>query len=109
MTSTIREMNIKDLETLSGGTIGACEHDSLFLTDIGAMKEKVGAWDLTIHWGSASSKVDAAWNKLGIRCVSHPATDNAYYINGKAVSRDDALKAAASAKGYSGSLFRYAI
>lgn len=107
MTRTTTEMNTMDLETVSGGVIGECNKDSKFLTDIGIMKSEVGCMDLTFHWKSSSKKVDDAWQSVGIRCVSKPAGDNVYYINGKKVSRNDAIKAAACATGFSGPTYSY--
>ena len=107
MTNAIKEMNIDELELVAGGTIGDSILDSEFLKAAGVMDHEVGAWDMTFHWETYSAKVDEAWKKAGIRCVSHPIWDNVYYINGRAVSRNDAIKAAAEVLGFNGSVSRY--
>lgn len=107
MNNTTKEMNMKELEKVTGATIGITNSDSKFLVDMGALASEVGCLDLTIHWGSSSDKVDEAWKKLGVRCVSHPASDNVYYVGGKLASRNDAIKAAAAAAGFTGRLNNY--
>ena len=39
-----------------------------------------------------SNKVDKAWEKAGVRCVTNYFLTNDYYVNGKKVSRIEALE-----------------
>lgn len=107
MTNAVNEMNIEDLEFVVGGTIGNSLSDSKFLTAAGVMDGEIGAWDMTFHWNTYSAKVDEAWKKAGVRCVSDPVWDNVYYVNGKPVSRNDAIRAAADTLGFKGHVSVY--
>ncbi len=107
MTNAVKEMNIEDLEIVTGGTIGHTDRDGRFLAAIGVMDSEFGTWDTTFHWNSSSKKLDDAWNKVGVRCVSSPVWDNVYYINGKPVSRENAIKYVAKSVGYTGSISEF--
>ena len=100
---TIREENIKkinselkkltdeQLEQVAGSTIGQTSSDTKFLYDYGLMNSHYGTIPVTFEWISKSAKVDAGWAKAGITCVTKPFKDNQYFLNGKEISRGEAV------------------
>lgn len=87
----MNEINAEQLDQVSGGNLGMTASDSAFFKAIGVMTDSYSATGLMFSWESGSAKVDEAWSKFGITCVSAPVGNNLYYYQGREISRYDAL------------------
>ncbi|SDY15009.1 hypothetical protein SAMN02910264_01555 [Ruminococcaceae bacterium YAD3003] len=85
------ELDLLDLDTVTGGNISETAKDSQFLTEIGVMNDGISEMRLTFAWDSNSAAVDAGWASIGIVCVTVPFDTNRYYLNGKQIGRKAAL------------------
>ena len=85
------ELDLLDLDTVTGGNISETAKDSQFLTEIGVMNDGISEMRLTFGWDSKSAAVDAGWASIGIVCVTVPFDTNRYYLNGKQIGRKAAL------------------
>ena len=96
MTSN-KELTINQLGGISGGnTTETCMDISLFYK-LGLITEFIGSLDVAFDWENSSIKVDTAWAKVGITCVSKYVYLNEYYYQGKKITRDEAVKIAEDA------------
>ena len=89
-----KDLTLEQLTMVNGGVIGEVVHDSWSLYKLGLIDEEISGYDAIFHWETSSAKVDAAWAKIGITCVSHPASDNEYYYQGRSITQDEAVKIA---------------
>ena len=100
--------------TVSAGTINvsATAHqaakDSQFLNDMGLCPDRWGECYARFHWDEVSQWDDGCWAKVGVCCVSHYWYSNDYYIDGKEVTRYEALEYAAKKLGKSYEWKKYA-
>lgn len=85
------ELDHLDLNNVSGGNITETAKDSKFLTEIGVMNDGISEMRLTFGWDSNSAAVDTGWASIGITCVTVPFDTNRYYLNGKQITRKEAL------------------
>ena len=90
----IKDLNLDQLEIVSGGVLGDIIYDSYTLYDAGLIDEKVALSDAVFHWESYSLKVQEAWKKISITCVAYAFSDNEYYYNGNKITQDEARKIA---------------
>ncbi len=88
------ELNTEQLDQVNGGVIGESMKDSEVLYKLGILKEDIGFSELTFHWKTYSPKVDEAWSSIGITSVSHPASPNEYFYQGKSITQDEAIQIA---------------
>ena len=88
------ELDMKQLDTISGGLLGDVIDDSVVLHKLGLMDEEFGIIDVTCNWKSSSAKVDAAWAKIGITCCSRPGSENSYFYQGRSITGDEAKQIA---------------
>jgi hypothetical protein len=88
------ELDMNQLDTISGGLLGDVIDDSVLLHKLGIMDEEFGIADVTFSWKSCSAKVDAAWAKIGITCCSRPGSENSYFYQGRSITGDEAKKIA---------------
>lgn len=88
------ELDMVRLNTINGGSMGQVTADSELLHKLGLMDEEFGTFDVMFHWESCSEKVDDAWAKIGITCVSFYDYNNYYYYEGQGISWNDAQKIA---------------
>ena len=79
------------LNMVTGGDFDETAWDSWALYRKGLIDKRYGTADMVFHWVTNSAKVDAAWSKAGIRCLSKPISSNRYYKDGKEISHDLAL------------------
>jgi len=56
------------------------------------MKEEHVGLSTFFCWDSVSKQVDAGRARVGITCVTKFAAPNQYFLNGKEISRDEAVK-----------------
>ena len=89
-----KDLTLDQLTMVNGGVVGEVIHDSWSLYKLGLIDEEISGYDAIFHWETSSAKVDAAWAKIGITCVSHPASDNEYYYQGRSITQDEAVKIA---------------
>ena len=89
-----KELNTEQLDQVNGGVIGDSMKDSEVLYKLGILKEDIGFAELTFHWNTYSAKVDDAWSSIGITSVSHPASPNEYFYQGKSITQDEAIQIA---------------
>lgn len=76
-----------ELNMVTGGDIDQTSLDSRVLKDYGLIDSHYSEAQLMIHWVKYSAKVDAAWAKIGITCVTCPFYANRYYNkDGKRIS-----------------------
>ena len=87
-----KELDINELQGVSGGYLGEVTEDSELLHKLGLIDEEVSDYDVMFHWESSSAKVDGGWAKVGITCVSTYDFFNKYFYQGKAISRKKAYE-----------------
>ncbi|MBR3461085.1 MAG: hypothetical protein IKH20_00235 [Clostridiales bacterium] len=92
-----KELDINELQGVSGGYLGEVTGDSELLHNLGLIDEELGLFDLLIHWESNSAKVDEGWGKVGVTCESVYDFSNAYFYQGKKISRTKAYEIAKNA------------
>lgn len=90
----LKELDMKDLEIVSGGVIGEVVNDSEFLHKNGLMDGDFNSFEATFNWNDCSDKVSKAWETIGITCVTHPASDNEYFYNGHPITYNEAREIA---------------
>ena len=90
----IKELDMVQLDKINGGSIGQVTADSELLHKLGLMDEEFSTFEVMFHWESRSAKVDEAWGKLGITCVSFHDYNNYYYYEGHGISWDKAQQIA---------------
>ncbi len=99
--------------TISAGTksvsasVGSTSSDSEFLHEIGICSDSSGWTDTIFHWGNVSNKVDKAWAGVGVTSVTNFAGENSYYINGREVTRREAVEYAAEKLGKNVDMNKY--
>ncbi len=86
------ELMNKELNMVAGGNIIETSTDSYLLYGTGHMSDIYTEGDLIFNWAEDSAKVDAGWRDAGITCVSNPISFNAYFKDGKQISRGDAIR-----------------
>ena len=74
-----------------GGSLLECARDSFALWDCQLLDEYWNTIEVLENWRNISTLVDEAWLKAGVEVVSKPLGGSVYKIDGKKVSRDDAL------------------
>ena len=93
------EMMIDEqLDFVAGGNNHETAQDSRFLNDMGTGCDRIGAYRASID-GKAVNRVNNAWEKLGVTVYSYNSVlgdwfghKNTYQIDGKPVSREDAIE-----------------
>jgi len=93
----MNKLEIIDLEKVTGGTAGETTGDSENLHKLGLIDEELGFLDVTFHWESSSAKVDEAWAKVGVTCVTCFDFGNMYFYQGQRISRTKANEIASAA------------
>ena len=83
------------LEQVAGGNAGECALESEFFNDLGYNIPVMGFLYMEFNWEEGSAKVKEAWAHFGVDCDIAKSRKNAYYIDGKRVSRREAFKHAA--------------
>ena len=74
-----------------GGSLLECARDSFALWDCQLLEEHWNSIEVLENWRNISTLVDEAWLKAGVEVVSKPLGGGVYKIDGKMVSRADAL------------------
>ena len=74
-----------------GGSLLECARDSFALWDCQLLDEHWNTIEVLENWRNISTLVDEAWLKAGVEVVSKPLGGSIYKIDGKMVSRADAL------------------
>ena len=91
--SELEKLSDEELEGVAGGNFGETRVDSKILYNHGLMDTSYTGLEVMFSWVSVSSKVDAAWAKIGITCVTKPwLSSNQYFKDGKEITRDEAIK-----------------
>lgn len=94
MINNNRELTIDQLGKVSGGNTVETTKDVALLTRLGLINEFIGSLDVAFDWENSSAKVDFAWAKIGITCVSNYVYLNEYYYQGKKITRKEAVQIA---------------
>ena len=81
-----------ELAAVCGGGIGQTVGDAAILKKKGYMSEDVGFFDTCAHWHENANKVGRAWLKAGLEVGLSYAYNNKYWIDGRRVSRTEALE-----------------
>ena len=76
---------------MAGGSLMECARDSFALWDCQLLEEHWNSIEVLENWREISKLVDEAWLKAGVEVVSKPLGGSVYKIDGKVVSREDAL------------------
>ena len=87
------EIKEEELNMVTGGTLIETAEDSHALYQRGCMNEEYNVIDLMFDWVELSKRVDEGWRNAGIISVTSPLGDNKYKMNGKEISRKQALQA----------------
>ena len=90
----IRDLNLDQLGKVSGGNEVDTQNDSYKLHKLGLLDEYYGSFDLTFSWASCTAKIEEAWAKIGITCVTDFICANQYYYEGKKITRKEAVEIA---------------
>ena len=85
----IDKLSLEDLEKISGGNCSELSEDSAVLRSLG-LCDWYSYFDLLFAPGHCQAIV-GAWKKAGVECKFDDLFSNEYYINGKKVSRSDAI------------------
>ena len=88
----MERINDEQMEMINGGGFAQTASESALLKKAGLMDESYDKFELMFKWISGSAKVDAAWAKAGITCVTKPCKKNQYFYEGKEISRDEAIE-----------------
>jgi hypothetical protein len=91
------ELDIKNLQDVSGGYLGEVTEDSELLHKLGLIDAEVNDYDVMFHWESSSAKVHEGWAKVGITSVTVYDFFNKYFYQGKVISRKKAYEIARDA------------
>ena len=89
-----RDLNMDQLGKVSGGSEVDTNNDSYMLHKLGLLDAHYGSFDLTFNWASCTAKIEEAWAKLGITCVTNFVCANQYFYEGKRISRKEAVEIA---------------
>lgn len=89
MTNDIQQMDQKDLENVSGGGSDELAGDSIVLSKMGFGSPK-NEIDLMTR-PQLRREVVKCWADAGVECRYDGFVRNKYYINGKKVTREEAL------------------
>ena len=84
-----KELDMEQLDEVSGGYNGETSYDSEFLNRLGLCEYYDGK-TLRKDWDKHQEIVDA-WAKVGVTVRAHLSSQNLYKVNGKYVSRLEAL------------------
>ena len=92
----------EELDNVAGGTFKQVASDSQFLRDSGIAPELKGwgNYDTEHQFDRISTLVTEAWTKAGITCTVSKDGENAYSLDGQAISREDAYKHVADTTGF---------
>ena len=93
----IRDLNLDQLGKVSGGNEVETNNDSKKLYKLGLLDKCYGSIDFTFDWKTCSAKIDEAWAKVGITCVTDFICANQYYFDGKEITREEAVEIAEKA------------
>jgi hypothetical protein len=85
----IDSLSLEDLERISGGNCSELSEDSIVLRSLG-LCNGYSYFDLLLNPGHCQAIV-GAWDKAGVQCKFSDLFVNEYYINGKKVSRNEAV------------------
>ena len=88
----LEQLSDEELENVAGGNISETVEDSRILFDHRLMEDSLGPLNVFLDWVNESRLVDEGWSKAGITCVTKFAKSNQYFVDGKEVSRDEAIK-----------------
>ena len=90
----LEKLSDEQLEQVAGGDMQETEIDSHLLYDYGLISKWSNETYLLFHWKSSSAKIDSAWAKAGITCVTSPWAweGNKYFAGSKQISREEAVK-----------------
>ena len=80
-----------ELNRISGGDMFETDVDCYALYLKGYMSKYYDVYDLMFDWVELSKRVDNGWGRAGVVCVSKPFKSNEYIMNGKEITRDEAL------------------
>ena len=97
MTTNTKNLTADQLDTVNGGTFIQLSSDSIELHKLGLIDKTYSHCDLTFEWKSGSAKIDEAWTKVGVTCVSSFGGANQYYYDGYSIPREQALVIAKNA------------
>ena len=95
----MNKLNENALFDIVGGTYNQVAGDSRFLNDVGAGCDRYGASKTFFAYGSISEETTQAWNKFGVSVANSWGGTNKYYVGGKEVGREDAMRIVASKQG----------
>ena len=87
----LNKLSDEELDKVAGGTVGDTAEDSKLLYNYGLVDDWHGSIATGFYWGSYSAAVDEGWAKAGITCCTVPFGANKYWLDGKRISRDEAV------------------
>ena len=87
----LEQLSDEDLDNVAGGSVGQTADDSQILYKYGLVSDWHRFTGTLFKWKSVSSEVDSGWAKAGITCVTKPMSDNQYFLNGKEITRAEAI------------------
>ena len=85
-----KELDLEELDAVSGGYNGETSYDSELLNRAGLCEYYDGK-TLREDWDK-HQEIVKAWAKIGVTVYAHLSSQNLYKINGKFVSRFEALE-----------------
>ena len=84
-------MSDEELDQVSGSSCDGTGNDSVILYKYGLIDDHFGGVYASFNWESKSKEVDTGWAKAGITCITKPFKDNKYFLDGKEISREEAI------------------
>ena len=89
-----KELDMVQLGSVNGGTIGQISGDSELLHKLGLMDEDFGTFEVLFDWEDCADEVEKAWEKVGVKCICYPDFDNTYSYQGHPISWNEAQRIA---------------
>ena len=95
----MNKLNENALHEIVGGTYNQVAGDSRFLNDVGAGCDRYGPTKTFFAYDSISDETTQAWNKFGVSVSNSWGGKNKYFVAGKEVDREDAMRLVAKKQG----------
>lgn len=97
----VKQLDLDELDLVSGGNFGATADDSRFLKAVGLMNRSYSLLGVTFNWLDYTANVCKGWEGAGILCYSNSGGENEYSYHGEKISRREAFNIALEKTGAS--------
>ena len=95
----LEKMSDEELENVAGGTYKETAADSRFLNDLAGLCDRFGSTRAFFDTNKVAEEAKSGWGKVGIEFYFRPGVGNKYYLDGKRISRNEAIRYACNKVG----------